>query len=277
MSQLDGFDGLFRLDGKVALISLCSRGLGFHAATAFLRAGACRVILVSRNAEGPQGLNQAVQRLNGLQGTKEKAVAFAVDISSTKGVGGLVTRVRGIEKHIHILVASAAATWGGPFEDTPDAAVAEALDMNVRSVYNLIRVLPHLPMADPARIVIVGSVAGFMVPHVDENGTIIYAVSKAAVHHMARQLAVELGPRNIVTNAIAPGFFPSKLANGLIERLGGPEKLNALNPRLRLGEPLNIAGAMLYLCSRAASYMNGVVLPLDRGEHLTAGAKRKYR
>jgi len=128
---------------------------------------------------------------------------------------------------------------------------------------------------DPARIVIVGSVAGFMVPHVGENGTIMYAISKAAVHHLARQLAVELGPRNITTNVIAPGFFPSRLANGLIEILGGPEKLNAINPRGRLGEPADIAGAMLYLCSPAASYVNGAVIPLDGGEHLTAGVKTK--
>lgn len=126
---------------------------------------------------------------------------------------------------------------------------------------------------DPSRIVIVGSVAGLTVPHVGQNGTIMYAISKAAVHHLAHQLAVELGPRHIITNAISPGFFPSKLANGLIERLGGPEKLNQVNPRGRLDEPLDIAGAMLYFCSPAGSYVNGAVLPLDGGEHLTAGLK----
>lgn len=83
----------------------------------------------------------------------------------------------------------------------------------------------------------------------------MYAVSKAAANHLARNLAVELGPRNITTNTVAPGFFPSKLANGLIENLGGRDKLSSDVPRGRLGEPEDIAGIMIYLCSPAANYM----------------------
>jgi NAD(P)-dependent dehydrogenase (short-subunit alcohol dehydrogenase family) len=129
---------------------------------------------------------------------------------------------------------------------------------------------------DPSRIIVVGSVAGFLVPQVGENGTIIYSVSKAAAHHLARNLAVELGPRNIGTNVVAPGFFPSKLANGLIENLGGTEKLNKGNPRGRLGEPEDIAGVMVYLCSLAAAYVNGATtVPIDGGEHLAVGMKTK--
>lgn len=102
-----------------------------------------------------------------------------------------------------------------------------------------------------------------------------YAASKAAAHHLARNLAVELGPRKITTNVIAPGFFPSKLANGLIELLGGEEEMRARNPRGRLGRPADVEGAIVYLCSPAAAYVNGVVLPLDGGIHLTAGAHTK--
>jgi len=83
----------------------------------------------------------------------------------------------------------------------------------------------------------------------------MYSVSKAAAHHMTRNLAVELGPRNITTNTVAPGFFPSKLANGLIDILGGTDELENENPRKRLGQPEDIAGVMVYLCSPAASYM----------------------
>lgn len=85
---------------------------------------------------------------------------------------------------------------------------------------------------------------------------------------MARNLSVELGPRNITVNVVAPGFFPSKLANGLIENLGGEDKLRARNPRGRLGEPDDIAGTMLFLCSKAGSYVNGVTIPLDGGQHI---------
>ena len=100
---------------------------------------------------------------------------------------------------------------------------------------------------DPSRIIIVSSTAGTTVPHVGEHGTIMYSVSKAAAHHLSRQLAVELGPKNITTNTVAPGFFPSKLANGLIEMLGGQQELEENNPRKRLGEPEDIAGVMIFL------------------------------
>lgn len=84
---------------------------------------------------------------------------------------------------------------------------------------------------------------------------IMYSVSKAAAHHLGRNLAVELGPRNITTNTVAPGFFPSKLANGLIENLGGAEELGSQIPRGRLGEAEDIAGLMIFLCSPAGNYM----------------------
>ena len=92
-------------------------------------------------------------------------------------------------------------------------------------------------------------------PHVGDHGTIMYSASKAAASHLGRNLAVELGPRNITTNTIAPGFFPSKLANGLIEILGGEADLKNQNPRRRLGVPEDIAGAMLFLASPAGSYV----------------------
>ena len=108
---------------------------------------------------------------------------------------------------------------------------------------------------DPSRIIVVSSIAGTHVPHTGNNGTIMYSVSKAAAHHLARNLAVELGPRNITTNTVAPGFFPSKLASGLIEILGGEEQLKRANPRGRLGIPDDIAAVMLFLAGPAGNYM----------------------
>lgn len=110
---------------------------------------------------------------------------------------------------------------------------------------------PH----DPARIIVVSSIAGTHVPHTGNNGTIMYSVSKAAAHHLARNLAVELGHRNITTNTVAPGFFPSKLANGLIEILGGEDVLTKNNPRGRLGVPDDIAAVMLFLAGPGGNYM----------------------
>ena len=123
----------------------------------------------------------------------------------------------------------------------------------------------------PSRIIVVGAIAGLSVPIVGKHGTIMYGVSKAAAHHLATNLAIELGPRNICSNTVAPGFFPSKLANGLIEYLGGSESMAAANPRRRIGVPDDIAGIMVYLCSPAGSYVNGAVIPVDGGNHLQSG------
>jgi NAD(P)-dependent dehydrogenase (short-subunit alcohol dehydrogenase family) len=128
---------------------------------------------------------------------------------------------------------------------------------------------------DPSRIIVVSSVAGTNVPHVGDHGTIMYSASKAAAHHLARNLAVELGPRNITTNTIAPGFFPSKLANGLIEILGGQDELERDNPMKRLGIPEDIAGCVLYLCSKAGNYCNGEYISLDGGQRLAMGRQTK--
>lgn len=127
----------------------------------------------------------------------------------------------------------------------------------------------------PSRIIIVSSTAGTTVPHVGEHGTIMYSISKAAAHHLSRQLAVELGPRNITTNTVAPGFFPSKLANGLIEMLGGQEELEENNPRKRLGEPEDIAGVMVFLSSPAGAYINGEDIAVDGGMRLASGRHSK--
>lgn len=112
-------------------------------------------------------------------------------------------------------------------------------------------------------------------PHVGEHGTIMYSISKAAAHHLSRQLAVELGPRNITTNTVAPGFFPSKLANGLIKMLGGQEELEENNPRKRLGEPEDIAGVMVFLSSPAGAYINGEDIAVDGGMRLASGRHSK--
>jgi len=126
-------------------------------------------------------------------------------------------------------------------------------------------------IADPSRVIITASVAGIGVGTLGENATFGYSASKAAVIHLAKNLAVELGPRSILVNAIAPGFFPSKMANGLIGLTGGAESLAAHNPSRRLGEPEDIAGVCVFLSSRAASHINGAVITIDGGEVWSRG------
>lgn len=105
-----------------------------------------------------------------------------------------------------------------------------------------------------------GAGAGNIVATTGSTSIIIYGVSKAAVHHMTRWLAVELGPKGIAVNAVALGFFPSKLANGFISNLGGFEAMEKSNPLGRIGVPEDVAGVMVWLCSRAGAWMNGAVI-----------------
>jgi NAD(P)-dependent dehydrogenase (short-subunit alcohol dehydrogenase family) len=111
-------------------------------------------------------------------------------------------------------------------------------------------------------------VAGIGVGTIGKHGTYGYSASKAAVIHLGKNLAVELGPRHILTNMIAPGFFPSKMANELLEMNGGVEKVAAANPSKRLGRPEDIAGLVVFLSSRAASHINGATIKVDGGEIL---------
>ncbi|KAI4650620.1 uncharacterized protein J4E92_000844 [Alternaria infectoria] len=279
MSELKDFNRMFSLDGKVALVTGGSRGLGLHTATAFLLAGAKKVFISARKNEGEQGIDQAVEKLNKLP-VSGTAVGVAANVADTEDIERLVKKVQETDDKLDILVCNAGATWGGPFDPTPDWSSKKVLDLNVRGVFNLARLFaPLLERAgtrqSPSRVIIVSSTAGTTVPHVGEHGTIMYSISKAAAHHLSRQLAVELGPRNITTNTVAPGFFPSKLANGLIEMLGGQQELEDNNPRKRLGEPEDIAGVMVFLCSPAGAYINGEDIAVDGGMRLASGRHSK--
>lgn len=124
-------------------------------------------------------------------------------------------------------------------------------------------------LESPSRVIVTGSVAGIGIGSLGENATFSYSTSKAAVIHLTKNLAVELGPRHILCNAVAPGFYPSKMASGLIEAQGGTKLLEESSPNGRLGRPEDIAGLVVFLASRAASHLNGAVIVSDGGNVLT--------
>lgn len=124
---------------------------------------------------------------------------------------------------------------------------------------------------DPSRVIITASVAGIGIGTLGKQATFGYSASKAAVIHLTKNLAVELGPRHILVNAIAPGFFPSKMASGLMEMSGGVENLSKANPSQRLGIPEDIAGLVVFLSSRASAHVNGAVVTVDGGEVWSRG------
>lgn len=126
-------------------------------------------------------------------------------------------------------------------------------------------------------MIVTASVAGIGIGTLGKNATYGYSASKAAVIHLAKNLAVELGPRHILTNAIAPGFFPSKMASELIKLTGGADELAAKNPSKRLGKPEDIAGLVVFLSSRAASHINGATITVDGGDVLSQGGMSEMK
>ncbi|KAG5942941.1 hypothetical protein E4U60_007045 [Claviceps pazoutovae] len=277
-TQLNDFPSLFSLKGKVAVVTGGSRGLGLHAASAFLQAGASKVFISSRKAAA---CDEACKALNALPNLAPGAVAIAVpaDSANMKGVMHLLEQVKKHTDRVDILFANAGATWGESFDTHPDEAFAKVMDLNVKAVFNTIRLFApllekaasssssssHSTTSDPSRVIITASVAGLGLGSIGQQGTYGYSASKAAVIHLGRNLAVELGPRHITVNSICPGFFPSKMTNGLLEMAGGADEMGSMNPVGRLGRPEDIAGAVVYLASRAGSHVNGEAIAIDGG------------
>ncbi|KAL1962390.1 hypothetical protein VTN77DRAFT_9729 [Rasamsonia byssochlamydoides] len=273
--KLDNFEKIFSLDGKVAVVTGGSRGLGLHAASGLLQAGCSKVYITSRKA---QACAEAVAALNALPNKRPGAQAIAIPADNSKmtELDRLVAEVSKTTDHVDILFANAGATWGEKFETHPEAAFSKVMDLNVKSVFYLVQKFAPLLQAkatqeDPSRVIVTASIAGISVGTLGENATFSYSASKAAAIHLTKNLAVELGPRHILCNAIAPGFFPSKMANGLMELKGGIAALAKLSPNGRLGRPEDIAGLVVFLASRAASHVNGAVVPVDGGSVLAKG------
>ncbi|KAF5017621.1 hypothetical protein F66182_10429 [Fusarium sp. NRRL 66182] len=277
-AQLDDFPSLFSLKGKVAVITGGSRGLGLHAASAFLQAGASKVFISSRKAAACE---EACKVLNALPNRSPGAIAISVpaDSSKVEGVESLLEQVKKHTDRVDILFANAGATWGEAFDTHPDSAFAKVMDLNVRAVFNTIRLFTPLleksaSLKDPSRVIITASVAALGVGTTGQQGTYGYSASKAAVLHLGRNLAIELGPRHITVNSICPGFFPTKMANGLLSMSGGAEEIANKNPMRRLGLPEDIAGVVVYLASRAGSHVNGEGIVIDGGAMWQRGELR---
>ncbi|KAK1063548.1 hypothetical protein LTR74_009432 [Friedmanniomyces endolithicus] len=264
--QLKDFPSLFSLLGKTAVITGGSRGLGLHAASGLLQAGCAKVFITSRKAKACE---EACEALNAL-GCQGKAFSVPADLAKAGEVERLVGEVEKYTDKVDILFANAGATWGAAFDEHPESAFEKVMKLNVQSVFVCCQKFAPLlrkagTLEDPSRIIITASIAGIGIGSVGEHATFGYNASKAAALHLAKGLAVELGPQNILTTAIAPGFFPTKMASGLMELTGGTKALAEVNPNRRLGVPEDIAGAVVFLCSRAGSHVNGSSIVLDGG------------
>ena len=263
MSDIDTTT-LFSLSHKVALVTGGSRGIGRMIAEGFVRSGA-KVYITSRT---PEACQQAAAELS----TFGPCHALPADISTPEGRHSLVRTLETREPSLNILVNNAGANWGATFDEYPEEGFQKVIALNLAALFFLTRdVTPMLERAgrpnDPSRVINIGSIDGLQVPTILPTPTFAYSASKAAVHHLTKTLAVTLAPRQITVNAVAPGFFESKMTAQVLKK--HRPAIEDACPLHRIGHPEEMAGVAIYLASRAGAYTNGAVIPVDGGTSLT--------
>ncbi|MFA6124870.1 MAG: SDR family oxidoreductase [Sphingomonas sp.] len=248
----------FDLSGKVAIITGSSRGIGKASAFELAEHGA-KVVISSRKQDA---CDTVAAEINARYG-EGRAIAVAANISDKAGLQHLVDATRAAFGQIDVLVCNAASNpYYGPQAGIADEQFRKILDNNIVSNHWLIAmVAPEMRARKAGSIIIVSSIGGL------RGSTLIgaYCISKAADMQLARNLAHEFGPDNVRVNCIAPGLIKTDFARALWE---DPERIEAANkivPLRRIGEPEEIAGAVVFLAAQASSFMTGQTIVLDGG------------
>ncbi len=253
---------LFSLHGQVAVVTGASKGIGRAIAEAMAAAGA-KVVISSRKGDACEEVAGAIDEAGG------EAIALACNISHKEDLQGLVDRTLEHWGRIDTLVCNAAINpYFGPLAEIPDDAYDQTMNANLRSNLWLCNmVIPQMAARGGGAVILVSSIAGLK-----GHGKLgVYALSKAATMQLARSLAVEWGRSNVRVNTIAPGLVRTDMARALWD---DPDRLaQALEsyPLGRIGEPQDIAGAAVFLASRAGNFMTGQTLVIDGGTTVTGG------
>jgi gluconate 5-dehydrogenase len=249
---------LFDLTGRVAIVTGGSRGLGLQIASALAEFGASLALVARKKAD----LDAAVEQLKKEGRT---AVGFAANLGTPDAASSLIERVMERFGGIDILVNNAGATWGAPAEDYPLEGWNKVIDLNVTGLFLLTQAVARSAFLKQGKGVVinVASVEGLLGHLPDRPGTVAYNAAKGAVISMTRALAAEWGGRNIRVNALAPGYFPSKMTNALLEKHGN--EILRQTPLGKLGGDTDLMGAAVLLASDAGGHITGQTLVVDGG------------
>ncbi|MEQ6389177.1 SDR family oxidoreductase [Bacillaceae bacterium S4-13-58] len=254
MSRLEE---MFSLEGKVAIVTGGGRGLGRQMALAYADAGA-KVMICSRKIEACQ---QVVKEMEDNGG---EALALECNIADPEQVQEVVQKTLDHFGTIDILVNNSGATWGAPVLEMPYEAWQKVMNVNVTGTFLMSQaVAKHMMEKKQGKIINIASVAGFGGADPRIMDTICYNTSKGAVITFTKDLATKLGEHQINVNAIAPGFFPTKMSKGVLE-MGG-QMIIERTPLRRLGGDNDIEGVAIFLASKASDYMTGQIVAVDGG------------
>lgn len=252
---------LFSLEGRTALVTGGSRGIGEMIAQGFLQHGA-KVYISSRKADQCQA---TAERLSAYG----ECIALPHDISTIEGCDALTKSYTDYEDKLDILVNNAGAAWGEAFETFPESGWDKVMDLNVKSPFFLTQRLHDALKAGaadgrPAKVIMIASIDGI---GITPMSTFSYGPSKAAIIHLTRLMAKRLITDNIIVSGIAPGAFPSNMNK--VARDHGEELAKAI-PARRIGDVDDMGGTAVYLASRAGDYVVGETVVLDGGAFMTS-------
>ena len=253
---------LFSVAGKVAIVTGGSRGIGAMIARGYVENGA-RVYITSRNAAVCDSFAAELSKIG-------ECYSIPADLSKMEEIERFAAEFETREPKLDVLVNNAGASWGATFDSFPESGWDKIMDLNVKSIFFLTqRLVKRLEAAGSegnyARVINIGSIDGM---HVSGIETYSYAASKAAVLHLTKMMAKYLAAKHIAVNAIAPGYFPSKMTAAIAE--DDQQATLAATPMKSRGTPEDAAGVAIYLASRASGFVTGSVIAVDGGYATTA-------